>query len=328
MISLWRDKAPQGVGPRLADDLPLEYFYPSGRQALTAVVKTLGLERPDRVALPDWSSHCVISAIGKMATPAPMKEVLQYAMPVSCVLLYEQWGWPFPPDMAWRFEKLFPDTCLILDAVDSADILSRKSSWNLLVGKHAVVFSLAKTLGLKGGGVALVNDRHLKFVQTAEGEILSHLLWNSETGAMCPSKCLLWHKSEVECLHPELGVWLARYSANEALEKECRQRLGNLRLILESAVGREWPSWMKKACDDGAAPGVAPILRNQSAKRIKACQDVLRTKHDIESCFYNFNWSGDPLSPDYGQCLAIPVHGLVTDMSGIVKTLEHIGTAV
>ena len=54
--------------------------------------KHAGLSRNDRVA-PEWSSHCVIGAVGVRNTN-PLNEVLQNGIKVSTVLLYDQWGWP------------------------------------------------------------------------------------------------------------------------------------------------------------------------------------------------------------------------------------------
>jgi len=35
-----------------------------------------------------------------------------------------------------------------------------------------------------------------------------------------------------------------------------------------------------------------------------------------------FNWSGNPLRPDYEPSLALPVHGGVTEFGDIVAALE------
>ena len=94
MIQLWRDKPV--VAPIVVEEesFPFEFVFPSGRQALTQCLKHAGLSRNDRVAIPEWSSHCVIGAVGKVATPIPINEVLQNGIKVSTVLLYDQWGWP------------------------------------------------------------------------------------------------------------------------------------------------------------------------------------------------------------------------------------------
>src|SRR5881394_303531 len=93
-IPLWRNVPPEGC-PTAAMRLGANFVFPSGRQALAFAVRRVGLDRRDRIALPEWSSHCVISAVSWHATPVPMREVLEFGIPVQAVLVYEQWGWPF-----------------------------------------------------------------------------------------------------------------------------------------------------------------------------------------------------------------------------------------
>ena len=94
MIPLWRNKPVVASSFAKEKIFPLENVFPSGRQALSYTLQHAGLSRNDRVAVPEWSSHCVISAIGKVATPIPFHEVVQHRIGVSAVLLYDQWGWP------------------------------------------------------------------------------------------------------------------------------------------------------------------------------------------------------------------------------------------
>ena len=58
-IGLWRNKPP--ITPRKKNEavFPIEYIFPSGRQALSYCLNKVGLNRNNRIALPEWSSHCV-----------------------------------------------------------------------------------------------------------------------------------------------------------------------------------------------------------------------------------------------------------------------------
>jgi hypothetical protein len=116
--------------------------FPSGRQALTEAVRRLGLGRADRVALPEWSSHCVISAVGLVATPVPMRE----AKDPAAVLIYDQWGWP---RVRW------PNARIIHDCVDTASLAFSDAD--------AQVWSLSKVLGLSGGGLLRVGQELVEF---------------------------------------------------------------------------------------------------------------------------------------------------------------------
>src|ERR1700732_2038216 len=94
ITELWRTGAtPQALRSQ-CKPLRLQYLFPSGRQALTHSLAQAGLTRNSRVAFPEWSSHCVLSALSKCATPIPMTEVVKHRMKVDAVMIYEQWGWP------------------------------------------------------------------------------------------------------------------------------------------------------------------------------------------------------------------------------------------
>ncbi len=121
--------------------------FPSGRQALTEAVRQLGLGRADRVAIPEWSSHCPISAIGMVATPVPVREAQQPA----AVLVYEQWGWR----QIGRIRERWPKARIIHDCVDSCSLEFSDAD--------AQVWSLSKTLGLAGGGLLRMGGEFVEF---------------------------------------------------------------------------------------------------------------------------------------------------------------------
>ena len=71
----------------------------------------------------------------------------------------------------------------------------------------------------------------------------------------------------------------------------------------------------------GCLPGIVPLMRESSDSDIKQIQGELLTKHFIETSIYHFNWSNNSLDPAYAKCLAFPVHGLVSKIDDILKTL-------
>src|SRR5262249_25501362 len=115
---------------------------------LTEALRSLGLGRPDRVAVPEWSSHCVLSAVGAVATPVPMRE----ARDPSAVLVYDQWGWP---RSYAGVRTRWPRAKIVHDCVDTADLSFSDAD--------AQVWSLSKVLGLAGGGLARVRHELLEF---------------------------------------------------------------------------------------------------------------------------------------------------------------------
>ena len=125
MISLWRDR-PLCESKRVGKKkIHARYVFPSGRQALASALGHAGLCRYNRLALPEWSSGCVISAVGRVVTPLSLREVLEHGISVAAVLLYEQWGWPFPLAVHHDIRERFSNMVVVLDCVDSADVEER-----------------------------------------------------------------------------------------------------------------------------------------------------------------------------------------------------------
>ena len=49
---------------------------------------------------------------------------------------------------------------------------------------------------------------------------------------------------------------------------------------------------------------------------------TLDQRYGVVSASRQFNWSGNPLRPEYEMCLALPVHGGLTEFGEIIATLE------
>src|ERR1700733_6262368 len=92
-VELWRTTPPAHPVGGECSAFAAKHVFPSGRQALSQALLMAGLNRPKRVACPEWSSQCVLSAVSRHATPIPMAEVVRHDLPVDAILLYEQWGW-------------------------------------------------------------------------------------------------------------------------------------------------------------------------------------------------------------------------------------------
>ena len=57
-IGLWRNLPPNCPFDKETDLIyPIELIFPSGRQALNFALTQVGLSRPNRIAIPEWSSH-------------------------------------------------------------------------------------------------------------------------------------------------------------------------------------------------------------------------------------------------------------------------------
>lgn len=137
---------PDTLGPE-----PKESFhgvpFSSGRAGLEFAVKSLGLTRSHTVEVPQFSSHCVLSSVGKIASPTTIK-----TSNPNATLVYEQWGWPFSED---GVEELFSPSRRSPVIIDSVDTVfdSEASLSRLSMEKCLRVWSLGKTLGVMGAGL-------------------------------------------------------------------------------------------------------------------------------------------------------------------------------
>lgn len=321
-IGLWRNVPPICSLKKEDEIYPIEQIFPSGRQALKYALSQVGLSRSNRIALPEWSSHCVISSVGELATPIPMNEVIKFNINVKAVLIYEQWGWPIPRSIRTELLEKFKDTIIILDRVDSADLDNENRIKFYPEVDQIDIISLSKILGLIGGGLAKLNGDYLSFTPNIEDQKLSKIFWNKQIFYPYFSKLLNIHKNEIESLHPELNQWLLNNDLIKALQIENLKRRKNLSMILESDLNSNWPEWMFNAFKDGAGPGVIPLFRNHTLKVHTKIQHFLLKSFSLETSIYHFNYSGNPLNSSYEFVLAFPIHGMLEDkIIGIIESL-------
>jgi len=319
MIPLWRTK-PIKTTNSTGRKFPPKFVFPSGRQALTHCLKHAGLTRTDRVAVPEWSSHCVISAVGKIATPIPMNEVITQDLDVKAVLIYDQWGWPVFDNSYKDIQARFSNKILIHDRVDSMNVswFSNESvTEEKYTGFQSIyqVFSLSKTLGLSGGGLASCNSEWLEFSISNEHEILVQLLDKVQNrDKINYSLKSNFMKSDIAALPTSLQEWLNHNDIISAYEKERKKRKKNVLKIIKSGLTKDWPSWLIDSIEGGNEPCIVPLFKKANDERLISEHDKLLSRFDIETSIYHFDWNGNPLFPDYGKCLALPVHGQINNI--------------
>lgn len=317
-IGLWRTSPliktlKQGEKP-----FKLEYIFPSARQAISYSLSYSGLSRFNRVAFPEWSSHCVLSAIGRFSTPIPIKEVLRYKINVSAVLIYEQWGWPIASHI---LEDHFKDKVIILDMVDSAHFTQENNFIPQGIKALVRVTSLSKLLGVSGGGLALYNRDYLRFESDEESErILSDFEKNDFFYQSLVVEDI--RKSNVGALDFASKKWVQENDVFGAIDLERTARIENLKKLLSNPITDGWPDWMIEAVNNGAGPGIAPLLRRYPEDVLLKIKEALLNFHNVETEIYHFNWSGDPIKQEYEKYLAFPVHGMINNLSNIIEDIN------
>ena len=323
LYPLWRNKAPSVPQKNDYGKFPIEYIFPSARQALIFAISNVGLSRSHLIAIPEWSSHCVISSVGEIATPIPIREVINHNIPVDGILLYEQWGWPFSPSIQSNLQEKFINCKIILDRVDSADINNKNRMILYPEFDQIDLISFSKILGLIGGGLVKLNGVFLNFSSDLDDKEILNNMTNIPTDTINTLKLINIYKNKIKFLHPELMKWLKENDIMKALENESKIRHENLSKIINSDLSFDWPEWMMRAFNDGACPGIVPLLKGQNIDILLKTQKYLLQSYGIETIVYHFNWSGNPIMLNYEKVLAFPIHGLLTkNLPLIIENLE------
>jgi hypothetical protein len=174
----------------------------------------------------------------------------------AAILVYDQWGWP---RVRW------PNARIIHDCVDTASLA--------FSGADVQIWSLAKVLGLSGGGLLRVGRELVEFESLQSDRALLGL----------PPDL---RKTFVRCL-PEEIEQASSCDLDAALAAECAARSANA-----AVFGVQ------------GSPGLFPLEDLTAQARLRA--------HGIEAPIYHFDFARDPDRPDYRRCLAVPLHGEVT----------------
>lgn len=316
-IGLWRGLPV--IFPGKTDDKIKQNVFPSARQSLTYSLSLLELKRGDYVALPDWSSHCVISAVGAIATPIPLKEVLRYNIETKAILIYEQWGWMFPSEIKDNLSNIFSDSLIVYDRVDSADIDNESRTKFYPTNTQIDLVSLSKILGLSGGGFARINGEYVKRRDDDSDRLFASYLDKIPTKFY--NKVSAIYKNEIRFLSPHINSWLNHNNLLEALKSEQAARKRNLNLIINSSLSRNWPKWMFQVADLGSLPGIVPLFFDD--EKLEQIKNLILQKNNIETQLLHFNRSGNPFKTEYVKCIALPIHGLVL-VEDVINVLEKI----
>ena len=305
---LLRDVGPWPDRPRCAPRQTrcraprVEHAFPSGRAAILACLELASVGADSIVAVPECVTGCVADAVRRRARPVPLRLALASATRPSAAIVYEQWGWPLPAGAVDAVSERCAGMPLMVDRVDSADFFAAPRTWAAFE-----VLSLSKGLGLAAGGIARrgADDAWLPFAprphtRPAPSADHPHLLAH-------PAVRELFKQSAY--VHPSVLGWVAQNCAESALEAERQARAVAARLILNSPLSAAWPPWMAHAVDAGAGPLWAPLLRGASAEVHRRAIGQLQYALGIRAAVRPFNFSGNPLAPDYGLSVALPIHG-------------------
>ena len=323
MIELWRNKPLSAAKQCIGSQEKEAVIFPSARQALVSALIKYGVARPDRIALPEWSSQCLIGPVGKVATPLPLTEVLAYDIPVRVLVLYEQWGWPLQGDYEEVLRTQFRNSIIVFDRVESPDVNNPRRPRLYPEMTQIDLISLSKIMGLPGGGIAYCNGEALRFEADKKDATLVHHIWHKDNKPIPFRKLIHTHKNDVMYLHHDLIDWVEGNDVFIALAKEGRLRKANLDSFFNSSLSAALPEWMRNAVENGARPGIVPLFIKKDEAELERMQRFIMDELQIEIFKYHFNLAGDPFNVQYERCLAFPVHGEVVDIDHYFRAIER-----
>ena len=275
-------------------------LFPSGRQAVTAILAAWGLARPSRVAIPEWSSACLINAVGQIATPVPMTEAVRYEFDVAAVVLYDQWGWELPREALERVNDRWPEAKLLIDKVDTPN-LDEPRIEGLPAGAIGEVWSLSKTLGLSSGGVARLGGEFLSDDRVPEAVVDDCASGADELAAAI-------YKSYARGPGADVRAFCSIVSLDAALEQEAKCRQRNLTVVIDAVPQLLSAHTMSRAAK-GQSPGLVPLLFDHQAPLLDQICKRVADNFGIETRPYHFDDAANPLASDYRCVLAFPIHG-------------------
>ena len=315
MIGLW-PRHPFEYSGTTPDDF-MGLVFPSGRQAVTHAIGALGGRRDCMVAVPEYSGHCLLTAVAKLATPAPITLATKSPNAVDIVLLYCQWGWEKPAAALTEVADHFPRAGLVVDRVDSLAHSLDAMPWESADREAVQVFSLSKTLGLAGGGCVFHRGTwvpHEGAAAPGDQELGASLAAMAQE-TLDPSvraSARVWGMADVPVLAPELQKWLADHDLVATIRHAADARVVRRQVIGDRLDEMRWEPWMEAQFSPGTdrVPGLAPLFI-KSSEGAGPLKDAIETEVGVEIGLYHFDRSPSYLIPEWMPCLAVPLHGQV-----------------
>jgi hypothetical protein len=325
LIDLWPNEpfVEPGVTPEGIKDL----IFPSGRQAISHAIELLGGRREWLAVIPEYSGHCLISAVAKKVMPLPITQADQCPDLVKIALLYCQWGWERPSEAVVEVCNRFPQAKLILDRVDSLAASLDELPLRGVAEGALQVFSLSKTLGLEGGGLLFSQGTWSanKNAGCEEDKKLAEEVWGLRerlAGGIAWDMVKAWYMADMRVLPPWLCRWLDTNDLNTVLKSATDARIARRRIVIDCIDELGWPRWMIDQMGERSrlVPGIIPLFLKHGANANLLRMEI-KAETDLQLEIYHFDISTSYLKPDWRPCLAVPLHGQIStqDLDWVIQ---------
>lgn len=276
-------------------------LFSSGRAALHFALASAGMNRLNPVRIPEYSSHCVVETVGRIASPTVHS-------PASMCIAYEQWGWGFSREGKQSLSDSMENSSWLIDSVDTVCV-QKELSHSFYADKPIQrVWSLGKTLGVRGAGMVSERDCFAVNINSGASQIPEQVL--ESISAWTELDKTTAHRVHSKVASQDVVGFLRDGTLQIRLEAERAIRQTHASHVLENyAEFLGWDDWMQHGVlHDLIAPGLAPILRGFPKADLSKIQATMAVELGIQSEIYHFDFSGHPISPKYEICLALPLH--------------------
>jgi hypothetical protein len=318
MIKFWRDKK-ISIKNKFKRITSTNLLFPSGRQAITFILKSNNLNRNDYIAIPEWSSACVINAVSKICTPITTNFAIKFKIKTKGVVVYDQWGWSnFEINKKELFSN-FKNQIIIIDRVDS--IYSKEITKNIqppknMIKKFYTIYSLSKTIGLRMGALVINNN---KFMVYKKDRIKKYFHFNDilKKSNFIDEDLLDIQRTYSNQISFDEQNWLKKNDLLELMNLENKKRRENFLKVFEYKLNKNWEKWMNKK-ELKTYPNAVPIYFSMKEKKLNQLNVTIRKKFNIESKVYHFNLNASLIKPLYKLAIILPIHGQVRNLDKIL----------
>lgn len=254
--------------------------FSSARASISAILELLHMGRASHIWCPPYSSHCVLEAVSRIATPSS-----DFAGSMSA-LVYHQWG--------YIHTARGKEVC-IEDAADSFLLPGNIQFPNN--GKFQIV-SLPKIYGCIGGGVVFCKEgedaEQLRKIRDTRKSHTGIQFCLKLSGSFSGTALAYWNGAEAGGGRPAASVCREILKGMESTDKLIRDRKDKLDLLRGLA-----PEWLSFPPD--RLPSAVPVERHH----MKATQLQMRGRV-ISQRHFNKNFNEN--SASLVRVFPIPIH--------------------
>lgn len=281
--------------------------FSSARAALVYGLRALGLNRLDEIFVPAYLSHCVLSAISRIALPA-----LAPSKRTKAVLVWNPYGFPLQRNNLSAEAKKYNWT-IVNDHAHS--LYGNPSDDSKEMSSSFDVYSLSKIFPCGLGGALVA--RHWKVQETLDNTYDKLSRMHNERANQARTVLENAHQKGIEgdiifevegvfgylpevVAFPSISLqYLPQRMSQISLDKKRRMRIWQ-------QFSEAFPDRVPEVSDKGLAPFAIPLRGD--GKKLEMISGKMHENLSIEASILHFDFALNMLAPQYQPALMIGCH--------------------